>query len=72
MCKQFCRNTDLKIVFTSLKINNYSSTKGKILYFLKSFLVYKFVCARCNSYYIGEACRYFKTRVDEHMKKDKK
>ena len=36
------------------------------------FLVYKFVCARCNSCYIGETCRHFKNRIDEHMKKDKK
>ena len=41
-------------------------------FFLKSFLVYKFVCARCNSSYIGETCRHFKTRIDEHVKKDKK
>ena len=40
--------------------------------FIKLFLVYKFVCARCNSCYIGETCRHFKTRIDEHVKKDKK
>ena len=71
-CKQFCKDADLKIVFTSFKINNYFSTKDKTPYFLKSFLVYKFVCARCNSCYIGETCRHFKTRIDEHVKKDKK
>ena len=72
ICKQFCKDPDLKIVFTSFKINNYFSTKDKTPYFLKSFLVYKFVCARCNSCYIGETCRHFKTRIDEHVKKDKK
>ena len=72
ICKQFCKDTDLKIVFTSFKINNYFSTKYKTPYFLKSFLVYKFVCARCNSCYIGETCRHFRTRIDEHVKKDKK
>ena len=71
-CKQFCKDADFKIVFTSFKINNYFSTKDKTPYFLKSFLVYKFVCARCNSCYIGETCRHFKTRIDEHVKKDKK
>ena len=35
-------------------------------------LVYKFVFARCNSCYIGETCRHFNTRMDEHVKKDKK
>ena len=39
---------------------------------MKSFLVYKFVRARCNSCYIGETCRHFKTRIDAHVKKDKK
>ena len=45
ICKQFCKDADLKILFTSFKINNYFSTKDKTPYFLKSFLVYKFVCA---------------------------
>ena len=39
---------------------------------MKSFLVYKFAGARCNSYYIGETCRHFKIRIDEHVKEDKK
>ena len=39
---------------------------------MKSFLVYKFVCARCNSSYIGKASRHFETRINEHVKKDKK
>ena len=43
ICKQFCKDTHLKIVFTSFKINNYFSTKNKTPNFLKSFLVYKFV-----------------------------
>ena len=39
---------------------------------MKSFLVYKFTCASCSSSYIGETCRHFKTRIGEHIKKDKK
>ena len=58
----------LKLFLLLLKL----ITKDKTPYFLKSFLVYKFVCARCNSCYIGETCRHFKTRIDEHVKKDKK
>ena len=34
-------------------------------------LVYKFICARCKSCYIGETYRHFITRIDEHIKKDK-
>ena len=39
---------------------------------MKSFLVYKFTCASCSSTYIGETCRHFKTRIEEHIKKDNK
>ena len=37
---------------------------------MKSFLVYKFTCASCSSSYIGEICRHFKTKIEEHIKKD--
>ena len=59
-------------MFTSFKISNYFSVKDATPYFLKSFLVYKFVCASCKACYNGETCRQFKTRIDEHIKKDKK
>ena len=39
---------------------------------MKSFLVYKFTCPSSSSDYIGETYRYFKTRIEEHFKKDKK
>ena len=39
---------------------------------LKSFLVYEFTCASCSSSYIGETCLHFKTRIEEHIKKDDK
>ena len=45
---------------------------SKLITILKYFLVYKFVCARCNSCYIVKTCRHFKTRINEHVKKDKK
>ena len=72
LCKQYCNENNVKIVFTSFKVSNYFSVKDATPYFLKSFLVYKFICARCKSCYIGETCRHFITRIDEHMKKDKK
>ena len=72
ICKHFCKDAGLTIVFTFFKINNYFSTWDKTPYFLKSFLVYKFVYASCNSCYIGETCRYFQTRIDKHVKKGKK
>ena len=39
---------------------------------MKSFLIYKFTCASCSSSYIGETCCYFKTRIEEYIKKDNK
>ena len=39
---------------------------------MKYFLVYKFTCTSCSSSYIGETRRHFKTRIEEHIKKDNK
>ena len=72
LCKQYCNENNVKNVFTSFKISNYFSAKDTTSYFLKSFLAYKFTCARCKSYYISETCRHFITRIDGHIKKDKK
>ena len=73
LCKEFCKeNFNIKLVFNSFKIKNYFSYKDPIPNDLKSFLVYKFTCASCSSSYIGETCRHFKTRTEEHIKKDNK
>ena len=75
LCKEFCKenfNINIKLVFNSFKIKNYFSYKDPITDDLKSFLVYKFTCASCSSSYIGETCRHFKTRTEEHIKKDNK
>ena len=69
LCKEFCKETfNIKLVFTSFKIKNYFSFKDLIPDDLKSFLVYNFTCAS----YIGEICNHFKTRIEEHIKKDNK
>ena len=57
LCKEFCKeNVNVRLVFTSFNIKNYFSYKDQIRDDLKSFLVYKFTCARCSSRYIGETC----------------
>ena len=33
-------------------------------------IVYKFTFASCSSSYVGENCHHFKTRIEEHIKKD--
>ena len=53
---------DFKRSKNNFKINTfYFLTKDKTPYLLKSFLVFKFVSARCSSYYICKACCHFKT-----------
>ena len=73
LCKEFCKeNFNIKLVFNSFKIKSYFSYKDPTPDGLKSFLVYKFTFASCSSSYIGETCRHFKTRIEEHIKKDNK
>ena len=68
-CKQYCKENNVKMY--SPYLGNYFYAKDATSYFLKSFLVIKFVCARYKFYYIGETCHHFITTVDEHIKKDK-
>ena len=73
LCKEFCKeNFNIKLVFNSFKIKNYFLYKYPNPNDLKSLLVYKFTCASCSSSYIDETCRNFKTRSEEHIKKDNK
>ena len=73
LCKKFFKkNFNIKLVFNLFKINNYFAYKVPFRNDLKSFLVYKFTCGSGSSSYIGETCRRFKTRIEEHIKKDNK
>ena len=54
------------------KVLKYFSYKDPIPDDLKSFLVYKFTRASCISSYICDTCRHFKTRIEEHIRKDNK
>ena len=54
----------MKLFFNLFKLKNYFSYKEPIPNDLKFFLVHKFTCAS----YIGEACRHFKTRIEEYIK----
>ena len=73
LCREFCgKNFNIKLDFTSFKIEKYFSYKDPFPDDLKSFLVYKFTCASSNFSYIGKTCHHFKTRIEEHNKKDNK
>ena len=58
----------INFVFRStLKMSHFFQFKDKICKELKSGVVYKFSCGRCNSTYIGKTKRHLKVRASEHM-----
>ena len=69
LCSNFCKDTAIKLVFTSTKISSFFSTKDAMPSTLRSGVVYKFKCAGCNACYVGQTTRHFDTRVHEHMHK---
>ena len=66
------KNTDINIVLTPFKIGSVFSSKDRLPNALRSFVVYKFTCAGCQSCYIGETRRHLATRIKEHLVTDKK
>ena len=73
LCKEFCNEYfNVNLVFNSFKITNNFAYKDPIPNDLKIFLKYKFTCSSCSSSYIGKTCHHFKTRIEEHIKKDNK
>ena len=73
LCKEFCKEKyNIKRVSVSFKIKNYFSNKDPLPDDLKTFLLYRFICASCSSSCFGETCYHFKTRIEEHIKKEDK
>ena len=71
ICDKYCKNTNIVVAFSLLKIGSFFSCKDSIPKFLQSYVVYQFACASCNACYIGETRRNLKTRTEEHLGKDK-
>ena len=71
LCKTFCKNTNVKIVFSPFKLQDLFSSKDCLPVALKSFVVYKFTCAGCQSCYTGETRCYLPTRIKEYLQTDK-
>ena len=71
LSKHFCRNIDIKLVFSSFKLNCLFSVKDPIPLALTSRVVYKFTCADCNTRYIGETVCHFSMCINEHLSSDK-
>ena len=71
LCKKFCKTKCIQLVFVPFKIGNLFSVKDKIPMSLRTFVVYKFTCAGCQSCYIGETKHHLTTRIKEHLESDK-
>ena len=69
LCSRLCKDSNIKLVFTSRKVSSFFSTKDKIPSALRSCVVYKFTCAFCNESYVGETTRHYDVRVREHLHK---
>ena len=65
LCEKFCKNVDVRLAFQSFKLCSLFGKKDRLP--LKSHVVYKFICAGCNSCYVGYTTRHFDTRVHEHL-----
>ena len=70
-CQPSKEGTNIKIVFSTFKLASLFSTKDKVPYGLKSYVIYKFLCAGCNASYVGETYRHISTRTHEHLGTDK-
>ena len=56
LTKQFRKaDTNIKIVFSRFKLASLFATKNEFPYCLKSYIIYKFLCAGCNASYVGES-----------------
>ena len=72
LSKQFCKEvTIIKIIFSTFKLASLFSTKDKVPYGLKSYVIYKFLCAGCNASYVGEIYRHISARPHGHLEIDK-
>ena len=69
---KYCRDLNVKIIFSPFKLSTMFSPKDFIPDSLKSSVVYQFTCASCGVRYIGETNRHFNTRFNEHLFRDKK
>ena len=72
ICEHFCKDIDIKIAFSPLKLSSFFSCKDTLPKSLQSYVVYQFTCAGCKACYVGETKRHLNTRIEEHLGKDKK
>ena len=52
--KRYCNDLDIKLVLSSFLIGFLFIVKDPVADGLRSRVVFKFVCAGCNAWYVGE------------------
>ena len=72
ICERFCKDIDIKIAFSPLKLSSFFSFKDTLSKSLQSYVVYQFTCAGCKTCYVGETKHHLNTRIKEHLRKDEK
>ena len=72
ICERFCKDIDINIVFSPLKLSSFFSYKDTLPKFLQAYVGYQFTCAGCKACCIGETKRCLNTKIGEHLRKDKK
>ena len=72
ICERFCKDINIKIAFSPLKLSSFFSCKDTLPKSLQSYVVYQFTCAGCKACYIGETKCHLNTRIEEHLGKYKK
>ena len=68
LTKQFCKELPISKLFSAHLNWRLIPTKDKVPYGL---IVYKYLCAGCNTSYVGETYRHISTRTHEHLETDK-
>ena len=70
--KHFAKKTNIKIVLSPFQLQDLFCSKDCLPVALKSFVVYKFTCAGCQSCHIGETKCHLPTRIKGHLQTDTK
>ena len=70
--KHFAKTPMLKLFFHHSSCRTFFFSKYCLPVALKSFVVYEFTCAECQSCYIGETKFHLLTRIKEHLQTDTK
>ena len=71
LAKKYCKDLQIRLAFTSFKIEKLIIAKDCAPRSLHSNKVYKFTYAKCNSVYVGETSQHLSTRVHEYLFSDK-